>query len=111
MPNRYGGNGITIPAGKSCKITPKNVEIFNALVLVQGLLGAGFGIYIINGYGLQGTSARYRVSDINTSGARTDITCTVGNGPYFMVKNSSTTSVTMVIEEFFKKNSITYSIV
>ena len=110
MPNRYGGNGITIPVGKSCKIMLRNEEIFNALVLIQGRLGTGFGIYIINGYGL-GTSARYRISNINMTGLGTDITCTVGDGTYFMVKNSSTTSVTMVIEEFFKKNSITYSIV
>ena len=110
MPNRYGGNGITIPVGKSCKIMLRNEEIFNALVLIQGRLGIGFGIYIINGYG-SGTSARYHISNINMTGLGTDITCTVGNGTYFMVKNSSTTSVTMVIEEFFKKNSITYSIV
>ena len=110
MPNRYGGNGITIPVGKSCKIMLRNEEIFNALVLIQGRLGTGFGIYIINGYG-SGTSARYRISNINMTGLGTDITCTVGDGTYFMVKNSSTTSVTMVIEEFFKKNSITYSIV
>lgn len=110
MPNRYGDEGIVIPASKSCKININNGAIFNALVLVQGALGVGFGVFIINGYGT-GTDVRYRVSNLNTSGNTTDITCTIGDGTYFLVKNNATTSVIMVIEEFFKKAAITYSIV
>lgn len=108
MPNRYGDEGIVIPASKSCKININNRAIFNALILVQGALGSGFGIFIINGYG---TGARYRVSNLNTSGNTTDITCTIGDGTYFLVKNNATIPVIMVIEEFFKKAEITYSIV
>ena len=110
MPNRYDDEGIVIPASKSCKISINNRAIFNALVLVQGALGAGFGVFIINGYGT-GTDVRYRVSNLNTSGNTTDITCTIGDGTYFLVKNNVTTPVIMVIEEFFKKATITYSIV
>lgn len=110
MPNRYGDEGIVIPASKSCKIGINNEVIFNALVLVQGALGTGFGVFIINGYGT-GADARYRVSNLNTSGNTTDITCTIGDGTYFLVKNNATIPVIMVIEEFFKKAEITYSIV
>ena len=35
MPNRYGDEGIVIPASKSCKININNRAIFNALILVK----------------------------------------------------------------------------
>ena len=64
--------------------------------------------FFISGYGTEGGTNRYHVLKIE-SGSK--ITCSAGNGTYFMVQNNQAASVFLVIVEFFKQVKITYSIV
>ena len=107
IPTRYGGTGIEIPAGKSCKISVITNGIFAALLFVQGTTGSGFGTFMIQGYGVDGGTSRYHVNSLNTSGTQSGITCTVGDGAYFMVKNDTSNKVKMVFEEFFNYSAFT----
>ena len=111
IPTRYGGAGIEIPAGKSCKISVIKNGLFAALLFVQGSNGNGFGTFMIQGYGLDGGPTRYRVNSLNTSGTQSGITCTVGDGAYFMVKNGAYNNAYMVIEEFFNGSAFMHSII
>lgn len=111
IPTRYGGTGIEIPIGKSCKISVTKDGLFAALLFVQGTTGSGFGTFMIQGYGVEGGPSRYRVNSLNTSGTQSGITCTVGNGAYFMVKNVTDNKVRMVFEEFFNDSTFTHSII
>ena len=112
VPTRYGGTGIIIPVNKSCKIyTAMAGKIFNALVFVQGTTSVGFGTFIISGYGSDGGAGRYHVLNLNTSDTSSKITCTVGDGTYFIVKNDTNSSVQLLIEEFFNQGEITCSII
>ena len=112
VPTRYGGTGIIIPVNKSCKIyTAMAGKIFNALVFVQGTTSVGFGTFIISGYGGDGGAGRYHVLNLNTSDTSSKITCTVGDGTYFIVKNDTNSSVQLLIEEFFNQGEITCSII
>lgn len=110
IPTRYGGTGIVIPAGKSCKIYTGMTGVFTALVCVQGTTGEGFGSFIISGYGDQGGTSRYRVQDLNISGTGSEITCTV-DGTSFIIKNGTGGSTYLVIEEFFNQGKFTHSII
>ena len=111
-PTRYGI--INIPAQKTCKIMFTSSEQFLTLIGCQGNAGNLFGTFLVSGYGEGGTS-RYHVSDLNSSGVSSDITCTAGtNGTYsVLVKNNDTMnrSAEMVITEFFNKNSFTTQII
>ena len=111
IPTRYGGTGIEIPVGKSCKISVTKDGLFAALLFVQGTTGSGFGTFMIQGYGVEGGPSRYRVNSLNTSGTQSGITCTVGDGAYFMVKNGTDNKVKMVFEEFFNYSTFTHSII
>ena len=111
IPTRYGNTGIEIPAGKSCKISVTKDGLFAALLFVQGTTGNGFGTFMIQGYGVDGGPSRYRVNSLNTSGTTSGITCTVGDGAYFMVKNDTNNKVRMVFEEFFNDSNFTHSII
>ena len=112
VPTRYGGTGIIIPVNKSCKIyTAMAGKLFNALVFVQGTTSVGFGTFIISGYGGDGGADRYHVLNLNTSDTSSKITCTVGDGTYFIVKNDTNSSVQLLIEEFFNQGEITCSII
>lgn len=112
IPTRYGGTGLLIPASKSCKIyTAMAGKLFNALIFVQGTTSAGFGTFIISGYGSDGGTGRYHALNLNTSDTSSKITCTVGDGTYFIVKNNTDSPVKLVIEEFFNQGEITCSII
>ena len=111
IPTRYGGTGIEIPVGKSCKISITKDGLFAALLFVQGTTGSGFGTFMIQGYGVEGGPSRYRVNSLNTSGTQSGITCTVGDRAYFMVKNGTDNKVKMVLEEFFNDSTFTHSII
>lgn len=110
IPTRYGGTGIIIPAGKSCKISASMTGVFTALVCVQGTTSVGFGSFIISGYGNEGGTSRYRVQDLNTSGISNKITCTV-DGTNFIVKNGTDGPAQLIIEEFFNQGRFTYSVI
>lgn len=87
---------------------------FLTLIGCQGSAGNLFGTFLVSGYG-EGGASRYHVSDLNSSGVRSDVTCTAGtDGTYsVLVKNNDASNrpAKMVITEFFNKNSLTTQII